>query len=97
MAEETLREWLATAKVPVHFEQRLAEVTKDGTRITGIRVEPVFMILGQSAASAACLAIDTKVPAQNVDYTALRAQLLKDGQVLAWPDRTVSPQASAPE
>ncbi len=56
-----------------------------------IRMEPVFMILGQSAASAACLAIDAKVPAQNVDYTKLRAQLLKDGQVLAWPVRTISP------
>jgi len=50
-----------------------------------IRMEPVFMILGQSAATAACLAIDHGVTAQNVDYAQLRAQLLKDGQILEWP------------
>jgi hypothetical protein len=50
-----------------------------------IRMEPVFMILGQSAATAACLAIDDRIAAQNVDYAKLRAQLLKDGQILAWP------------
>lgn len=31
-----------------------------------IRMEPVFMVLGQSAAVAACLAIDKKVPVQDV-------------------------------
>ena len=49
-----------------------------------IRMEPVFMILGQSAATAACLAIDHGVTAQNVDYPELRARLLKDGQILEW-------------
>ena len=49
-----------------------------------IRMEPVFMILGQSAATAASLAIDHKVSAQKVDYAELRAQLLKDGQILEW-------------
>ena len=52
-----------------------------------IRMEPVFMILGQSAATAACMAIDGNLTAQNVDYAKLRAQLLKDGQVLAWTDK----------
>src|SRR5438067_4235189 len=33
-----------------------------------IRMEPVFMILGQSAATAASLAIDEKVTAQKVNY-----------------------------
>jgi len=50
-----------------------------------IRMEPVFMILGQSAATAACIAIDHDVTAQNIDYPELRAQLLKDGQILTWP------------
>jgi hypothetical protein len=49
-----------------------------------IRMEPVFMILGQSSATAASLAIDAQVPVQKVDYAQLKAQLLKDGQVLAW-------------
>ncbi len=49
-----------------------------------IRMEPVFMIMGQSSATAACLAIDAHVPVQKVAYASLREQLLKDGQVLAW-------------
>jgi penicillin V acylase-like amidase (Ntn superfamily) len=49
-----------------------------------IRMEPVFMILGQSAATAACLAIEKEVPLQKLNYAALRARLLKDGQILEW-------------
>jgi hypothetical protein len=49
-----------------------------------IRMEPVFMIMGQSSATAACMAIDANVPVQKVAYAALREQLLKDGQVLVW-------------
>jgi hypothetical protein len=49
-----------------------------------IRMEPVFMILGQSAATAAALAIDTRVPVQQVDYDKLRARLLADKQILEW-------------
>ena len=47
-----------------------------------IRMEPVFMILGQSAATAACLALDDNVSVQNLDYRRLRAQLLADDQRL---------------
>ena len=47
-----------------------------------IRMEPVFMVLGQSAATAAALAIDDKVPVQKVDYGKLRARLLADHQIL---------------
>lgn len=47
-----------------------------------IRMEPVFMVLGQSAATAAALAIDTKVDVQNVSYPKLRNRLLEDGQRL---------------
>ncbi len=49
-----------------------------------IRMEPVFMILGQSAASAAVLAIDGDLPVQKVPYAKLREQLLKDGQILEY-------------
>ena len=48
-----------------------------------IRMEPVFMILGQSAGAAACFAIDDNVAVQNLSYTKLRAQLVSDGQLLA--------------
>jgi thioredoxin reductase len=47
-----------------------------------IRMEPVFMVLGQSAATAAALAIDYGVEVQNVDYQFLKTILLKDKQVL---------------
>ena len=47
-----------------------------------IRMEPVFMILGQSAATAAAMAIDGGLAAQDVPYSQLRARLLQDGQVL---------------
>lgn len=47
-----------------------------------IRMEPVFMILGQSAATAAVQAIDSKVAVQDVDYAKLKDQLLKDKQKL---------------
>jgi hypothetical protein len=50
-----------------------------------IRMEPVFMILGQSAATAAALALDFGIPVQDVPYEKLRARLLADGQVLAKP------------
>ncbi len=49
-----------------------------------IRMEPVFMVLGQSAATAACHAIDTSVSVQKVDYKKLREKLLADQQVLEW-------------
>ncbi len=47
-----------------------------------IRMEPVFLILGQSAATAAAIAIQRGIPVQDVDYDELRARLLEDGQVL---------------
>jgi hypothetical protein len=49
-----------------------------------IRMEPVFMILGQSVAAAAAFAIDEKIPVQKVAYEKLRKQLLADGQVLEY-------------
>jgi hypothetical protein len=49
-----------------------------------IRMEPVFMVLGQSAATAAALAIDDGIAVQAVDYGRLRRRLLADGQVLEW-------------
>lgn len=47
-------------------------------------MEPVFMLLGQSAAAAAALAIDAKTSVQAVDYPALRTRLVAAGQKLTW-------------
>ncbi|MCU6712148.1 FAD-dependent oxidoreductase [Paenibacillus sp. J5C_2022] len=49
-----------------------------------IRMEPVFMILGQSAATAAALALEADITVQDVDYKPLRERLLADGQILDW-------------
>jgi hypothetical protein len=68
-------------------ENLLAPVCVSASHIAygSIRMEPVFMILGQSAATAAVQAIERQSTVQDVDYTELRAQLLKDAQVLDLP------------
>jgi len=50
-----------------------------------IRMEPVFMILGQSASVAACLSIDRGVGVQDIPYTILQEALLANKQVLSSP------------
>lgn len=62
----------------------LVPVALSSTHIAfgSIRMEPVFMILAQSAATASCHAIDAGVDVQAVDYDKLRARLLADKQVL---------------
>lgn len=47
-----------------------------------IRMEPVFMVLGQSAATAACQAIDEKKAVQEISYSRLKEKLLNEKQVL---------------
>ncbi len=47
-----------------------------------IRMEPVFMVLGQSSATAAVHAIEQGVEIQQIDPKKLQERLLKDGQVL---------------
>ena len=49
-----------------------------------IRMEPVFMVIGQSAATAACLAIDESTSVQELDYQLLKPQLLADKQRMTW-------------
>lgn len=77
--------------VPKHgqAENLLVPVACSATHIAygSIRMEPVFMILGQSAATAtaAALALDLDVAVQDVPYEKLRERLLADGQVLAKP------------
>jgi hypothetical protein len=48
------------------------------------RMEPVFMMAGQSAATAAAFAIDDNVPVQQVNYPKLALELGADGQILNW-------------
>ncbi|WP_146518609.1 FAD-dependent oxidoreductase [Stieleria varia] len=58
-----------------------------------IRMEPVFMILGQSAATAAVMAIDDNVSVQQVDYDRLKQRIEADGQVLTYSG-SIDPQKS---
>jgi hypothetical protein len=49
-----------------------------------IRMEPVNMVISQSAAIAAAIAIDEKIPLQRINYSTLRSGLQSSGQVLEW-------------
>ncbi len=49
-----------------------------------IRMEPVFMVLGESAATAAVYALETDVPVQRIDYEQLAVRLRDAGQILEW-------------
>ena len=70
-----------------HAENLLVPVCVSSSHIAygSIRMEPVFMVLGQSAATAAVLAIDGERAVQDVPYGELRQRLLADGQVLEAP------------
>lgn len=52
-----------------------------------IRMEPVFMILGQSAATAAVLSIENTVSPQQLPYEKLQKELLKDKQRLVLKEK----------
>ena len=65
-------------------ENLLVPVAVSSTHIAfgSIRMEPVFMILGQSAATAAALAAESDIAVQELPYARLRERLLADSQVL---------------
>jgi len=71
------REQCANLLVPV-------AVSSSHVAFGSIRMEPVFMILGQSAATAAAMALDADQAVQDVPYEKLRERLLADGQVLKY-------------
>jgi hypothetical protein len=49
-----------------------------------VRMEPTYMILGQTAATAAIMAIQQKVAVQDIDRSLLTARLKADKQVLSF-------------
>ena len=57
-------------------------VSASHSAYTSLRMEPVFMILGQSAAIAASIAIDENLSVQEIQYATLQRELLRAGQVL---------------
>jgi hypothetical protein len=50
-----------------------------------IRMEPVFMVLGESAATAGVQALEAGVDVQEIGYERLYERLIADGQILSWP------------
>lgn len=61
-----------------------------------IRMEPVFIMLGQAAATAAVLAQRAGVAPQDLPYAALRDRLQQDGAVLAVPRAESAGRATGP-
>ena len=59
-----------------------AAVSSSHIAFGSIRMEPVFMILGQSAATVASMAIDKGINVQDVAYEEIQEKILADGQVL---------------
>lgn len=49
-----------------------------------IRMEPVFMILGQSAGTIASMALDKNKDIHDLSYSEIREKLLSDGQILEY-------------
>src|SRR5438874_8767196 len=74
----------AITPMSVECENLLVPICLSATHIAygSIRMEPVFMVLGESSARAACLAIDERTRVQGIEYSALRKKLLDAGQVL---------------
>ena len=72
-------------------------VSASHVAFASIRMEPVFMSVSQSAATAAALALDDGVSVQDVNQTTLSQQLLKDRQILNWPPPAKSDPSSQPK
>jgi hypothetical protein len=60
------------------------------------RMEPVFMMASQSAATAAALAIEGKISVQQVDYAKLASRLTADKQMLVWAGKEATSQSDRP-
>ena len=77
------------ALVPQKSECRnlLVPICLSATHVayTSIRMEPVYMVLGQAAGAAAALAIDRRVAVQDISYPQLQAVLTAGGQDLTIP------------
>ena len=72
---------------PEECENLLVPVALSSTHVAycSIRVEPTWMILGQSAGIAAALSAKQKYSVQKLSYATLREHLIAQGQVLDLP------------
>ncbi|MEX0701518.1 MAG: FAD-dependent oxidoreductase [Planctomycetales bacterium] len=74
---------------PAECDNLLVPVALSSTHValSSIRVEPTWMILGQSSGIAAAMAAKEGCPVQRVPYDRLRKRLLAGGQILELPPR----------
>ena len=61
-----------------------AAVSSSHIAFGSIRMEPVFMILGQSAGTLAAMALDADKSMYEITFEALRKQLKENGQILEY-------------
>ena len=59
-----------------------------------LRMEPVYMIIGQAAAVGAKMAIEEKAPMREIDTSALTSTLRVQGSVMEWTEQSRESQAS---
>jgi hypothetical protein len=64
-----------------------AAVSASHVAFSSVRMEPVFMMIGEGAGCAAAQAVSARVPVSDVDYETLRKELVRTGAILAWPSR----------
>lgn len=83
---------------PQECENLLVPVALSASHVafSSIRVEPTWMILGQSAGIAAAMSAKDRSAVQTVPYERLRDRLLAQGQVLALPDESELEQIPQP-
>jgi hypothetical protein len=58
---------------------------------SSLRMEPVYMMLGEAAGTAAALAVDAGKPVQEIDVAALQDKLRANRQVLRYPGGNIFP------
>jgi hypothetical protein len=77
-------------------ENLIVPVCVSSTHIAfgSIRMEPVFMILGQSASTVASMAIKRNVAVQDVPYEEIRAKLLEEGQIIEYASKVSNTETS---
>jgi hypothetical protein len=77
----------AITPVPAEASNLLVSVAASATHVAfaSLRVEPQFMIMGHAAGAAAALAIERRVPVQQVPISTLQARLAAQGAVLSDP------------
>src|SRR5207237_1816 len=75
----------------------LVPVCMSATHIAygSIRMEPVYMILGQACGTAAAMAVDAGTAVQAVPYAKLRERLVADKQLVEWTGPVAAGESAA--